>query len=57
MNMTLQTFIEKIISTDMIFGILIINILFLIVAIATGSKKNIESRTEKEEKILRDKES
>jgi hypothetical protein len=57
MNMTLQTFIEKITSTDMIFGILIINILFLVVAIATGSKKNIESRTEKEEKILRDKES
>jgi hypothetical protein len=55
--MTLQTFIEKITSTDMIFGILIINILFLVVAIATGSKKNIESRTEKEEKILRDKES
>ena len=37
----------------MLATILILNVLFIGFLILTGSSKNIESRTEREEKILR----
>ena len=36
-----------------LLAVLLINVLFILVLVATGSSKNIESRTEREEKILK----
>jgi hypothetical protein len=37
----------------MITAVLVVNVLFVVFLILVGSDRNIESRTEKEEKILR----
>lgn len=39
----------------MVIGILIFDVLVLLIMIYSGSSKNIESRTEREEKMLRSK--
>jgi hypothetical protein len=37
----------------MITAVLVVNVLFVVFLILVGSDRNIESRTEREEKILR----